>query len=239
MLLQETKCSITQMENISKRLGNSINYTDTTSQGWEGGIATLWDSRVINITSMEVARSFISTEIQLIGNSETYLCINVYVPQKLEDKFSFLKSLMSLNLRYPTSKIIMGGYFNMINSLLEKKGRLRRLNKDSELFVDFIESARLVDILPKNGSYTWNNRRGGENRIASRLDRFLISESILIEGITVDSDILPTGGSDHWPISLEAAFLRTPRNKPFRFEKFWLTHPDFANLLKTYGGVNH
>lgn len=73
----------------------------------------------------------------------------------------------------------------MITSLLEKKGGLSRLNKDSELFVDFIESARLVDILPKNGSYTWNNRRGGENHIASHLDRFLILESILLEGITV------------------------------------------------------
>lgn len=97
-----------------------------------------------------------------------------------------------------------------------------------------MESAQLVDIPPKNGLYTWNNRRGGENRIASRLDRFLISENILLEGTTVDSDILPSGGSDHWPIALEAAFLETPKNRPFRFEKFWLTHPNFPELLKKW-----
>jgi len=131
MFIQETKCAINQMENISKRLGKSTKYIDIASQGWEGGIATLWDTKVIDIISMEATRSFIATEIQLTGNSETYLCINVYGPQRLEDKFSFLKSLMNLKLRYPTSKIIMGGGFNMITSLLEKKGGLRRLNKDT------------------------------------------------------------------------------------------------------------
>ncbi len=38
-----------------------------------------------------------------------------------EDKFHFLNSLMSLKLRHPTSKIIMGGDFNMIKSLSIRK----------------------------------------------------------------------------------------------------------------------
>lgn len=205
MFIQETKCANNHMVNISKRLGKHIEFIEVASQGWEGGIVSLWDTRVVNILSMEATRFFVAMEAQMIGNSETYLCTNVYGPQKLEDKFSFLHSLMSLKLRHPISKIIMGGDFNMITSLLEKKGGIRKLNKDAELFVEFIYSAKLVDIQPKSGTFTWNNRRGGEKLIASRLDRFLISEIILLEGITVDSDILPSGGSDHWPISLEAA----------------------------------
>ena len=122
----------------------------------------------------------------------------------------------------------------MITSVLEKKGGLRKLNRDAGAFADFIEIAKLVDVQPPSCSFTWNNRRGGENLIASRLDRFLISESIVLEGITVNFDILPSGGSDHWPISLEAAFLGTPRNKPFRFEKFWLQHPNFVKLLEKW-----
>ena len=61
----------------------------------------------------------------------------------------------------------------MITSLSEKNGGIRRLNKDSEAFVEFIMLAKLVDIQPRSGAYTWNNRRGGERQIASRLDRFL------------------------------------------------------------------
>jgi len=43
--------------------------------------------------------------------------------------------------------------------------------------------------------------------------------------------ILPFRGSDHWPIQLEASFIGTPRNRPFKFENIWLTHPDFLMLF--------
>ena len=100
-------------------------------------------------------------ETQMIDNSETYLCTNVYGPQKIEEKFC-LRSLLNLKLRHSSMKIIMGGDFNMITLLLEKKGGIRKLNKDVEVFAEFIGSAKLVDIQPKNGAFTWNNRIGGK-----------------------------------------------------------------------------
>lgn len=47
MFIQETKCATNQPDNISKKLGKAIKYIDIAGQGWEGGIETLWDSRVI------------------------------------------------------------------------------------------------------------------------------------------------------------------------------------------------
>lgn len=46
-------------------------------------------------------------------------------------------------------------------------------------FNDMIEELRLVDIQTINGTYTWNNRRGSKNQIASKLDRLLVSEAIM------------------------------------------------------------
>eukprot|EP00253_Pinus_taeda_P020338 PITA_20338 len=117
---------------------------------------------------------------------------------------------------------------------MEKKGGIRTLNQDVEAFKDFIKSAKLVDIFPKIDAFAWNNKRGGDRKISSRLDRFLVTDTILLEGITVDSDILPSGGSNHWPIIMNAAILGTPRNKPLRFEKFWLSHPDFTSKIKKW-----
>ncbi len=225
MFIQETKCSSSLIKIISQKLGKPLDFIEVAITGWEGGITTFWDSRTISVLASEATHAYIATEIQITGNSETYFCVNVYGPQRLDDKFLFLNSLQSLQSRYQASKIIIGGDFNMITSLLEKKGGLRKLNRYAGAFSNFIESAKLVDVKPSSYSFTWNNRRGGEHLIASRLDRFLISESIVLEGITVSSDILPSGGSDHWPISLEAAFLGTPRNKPFRFEKFGYSTP--------------
>jgi len=193
------------MARITKKIGRHINFLEVESKGREGGLATLWDTREIQILSAEANKHFIAVEAQPTGNSESFLCVNVYGPQKIEDKISFLNSLNRLIIRHPMSKCILGGDFNMITTLLEKKGGLRKLNRDAESFTSFIENAKLVDIYTKSGNFTWNNRRGGNRMIASRLDRFLISESITMDGILAESDILPSGGSDHWPISLIVA----------------------------------
>jgi hypothetical protein len=50
----------------------------------------------------------------------------------------------------------------------------------------------------------------------------------------VESNILPKVGSDHWPVQLWIDTIATPKIKPFRFEKFWLTHPDFQELAQNW-----
>eukprot|EP00253_Pinus_taeda_P023512 PITA_23512 len=70
-------------------------------------------------------------------------------------------------------------------------------------FNEMIEDLRLVDIQTINGICTWNNRTGGENQIASRLDRFLVSEAVMNKDVFVEAKIIPSLGSDHWAIRLE------------------------------------
>eukprot|EP00253_Pinus_taeda_P003585 PITA_03585 len=143
-------------------------------------------------------------EVQPTGNSSSFLCINVYSPQKLEYKIMFLASLTNFIERHPDAKFILGGDFNMITSLLEKKGGLRKLNRDGEVFIGFIDNARLMDVYSKH------------------------------DGTVLESNILPSGGSDHWPISLVVEIPGTPRNKPFRFEKFWIEHPNFLTMVEKW-----
>jgi len=169
-----------------------------------------------------------------MGNPERYLCTNVYGPQKLEAKLLLLSTLSNLQLRYPQAKAIFEGDFNMITSLMENKGGIRILNRDTEAFKDFIKSAKLVDVFPKGGAFTWNNKRGGDRQIASPMHRFLVIETIHLEGNTMESNILPSGDFDHWPIIMIAAFQGTPRNKPFRFEKFWFSHPEFLPKIEQW-----
>jgi hypothetical protein len=61
-----------------------------------------------------------------------------------------------------------------------------------------------------------------------------VSESIILQGLTLDCNILPQGGSDHWPVQLEANFQTTPKNRPFKFEKFWIKHPTFKENINQW-----
>ena len=67
--------------------------------------------------------------------------------------------------------------------------------------------------------------------MASKLDRFMISEDLMLNKKEISARILPFGGSDHWPIQLEVQSIDTPKNRPFRFENIWFTHPDFINNI--------
>ena len=67
----------------------------------------------------------------------------------------------------------------MITSLKQKKGVMRHLEIDSLAFCQLIQDLKLVDIDTNDGIYTWNNKRGGKNQVASRLDRYLLSENLM------------------------------------------------------------
>jgi len=169
-----------------------------------------------------------------LGDKEVYLITNVYGPQKPEDKLRLLTLLKELRERHLGIPSIMGGDFNMIRSISEKKDGTRSLGRDSIAFQNFINNMRLVDTETSNGIFTWNNKRGGESQVASKLDRFIILEDLILIGLDLLAMILPFGGLDHWPIQIEASFIGTLRNRPFRFENIWLTHPDFISNIEKW-----
>eukprot|EP00253_Pinus_taeda_P002878 PITA_02878 len=79
-----------------------------------------------------------------------------------------------------------------------------------------------------------DERRGAGNlQIASRLDRFLLSDNANHLGGDFAASILPFTGSDHWPISLHWSRPGNNIRRPFHLEAFWLTHPDFHQFINT------
>ena len=85
----------------------------------------------------------------------------------------------------------------MIKSLEKYKGGIHRLEPDILAFSQMIDNLNIIDLDPNDGCFTWNNKRGGTHQIACRLDRFLITEHIVLEGWNIESTIIPTFSSDH------------------------------------------
>ena len=59
--------------------------------------------------------------IQPVGDREIYLVMNVYGPQRTDEKLRFLDSLMELRDSHVDVPWILCGDFNMIKSLSGKK----------------------------------------------------------------------------------------------------------------------
>eukprot|EP00253_Pinus_taeda_P028553 PITA_28553 len=178
---------------------------------------TKCNKALIEKLRVKLGRNFEVLEIESKGREgglATFWDTRRYQILTAEASKNYLALEVQPTERHLDAKFILGGDFNMITSLLEKKGGIRKLNRDGEVFISFIDNARLVDVHPKNGKFTWNNRRGGERLISSRLDRFLVSESLILDGTVVESNILPSRGSDHWPISLAVEIQGTPGTNP-------------------------
>ena len=107
------------------------------------------------------------------------------------------------------------------------------MDPDSDHLRNFISRSSLIDLPFNNGMHTWNNKRSGGHHIASKLDRFLISDNAIHMGGDIIASILPIIGSDHWPIALQWQRPNQHLKQPFRFEAFWLDHPSFKDMVHT------
>eukprot|EP00253_Pinus_taeda_P032477 PITA_32477 len=230
----ETKCSIQKLRQIHSKWLSRFEFLEVKAEDSAGGIITLSNPRKISIIDAEATRNYLSVIIQHVGDRCTYLVTNLYGPQRIDDKIKFLDSLADLRDRHAGIPWIMGGDFNMIKSLLEKEGGIRILSKDSLEFQTFIDNRSLVDTETNNGLFTWNNKREGESQVASKLDRFMILEDLMLTNKEIIEEVLPFGGSDHWPIQLEIKGMGILRNRPFKFENIWLSHLDFFNNIKEW-----
>lgn len=91
-----------------------------------------------------------------------------------------------------------------------------------------------MDMKTNSGIYTWNNKQKGDRKIASRLDRFVISKYFLLDGPDLDASILPRAASNHWLVMLHWNNPRIPTRKPLCFEKFWLEHLGFKEQVNSW-----
>jgi exonuclease III len=189
VLLQETTCTSEDMDRLLPYCWRQGRAVSIDAIGTTGGVAIIWNTNDVLMEKFYTTRWSITTEYRLISSNKPGHLTNVYGPASPRDKHAFLRSLRHLSSLTKHDRWILGEDFNIIRSLEEKKGGSRRLDQDSYDFNSLIDDIHLIDLEVNNDIHTWTNRRTGVHKIACKLDRFLLSEPLIMDDTTMESTI--------------------------------------------------
>ncbi|GJR60339.1 RNA-directed DNA polymerase, eukaryota, reverse transcriptase zinc-binding domain protein [Tanacetum coccineum] len=157
---------------------------------------------------------------------EDYFLINVYGPQKQPEKY-ILWDLLRSFIQNHQGNFILFGDLNEVRCETERFGS-NFSSSDAAIFNAFIQDVGLID-LPMGGKmFTWMNKSGSK---LSKLDRFLISNNVLLALSKLQVTVLDRVWSDHNPILLHCQnndFGPTP----FKVYHSWFERCDFDNVVK-------
>lgn len=99
-------------------------------------------------------------------------------------------------------------------------------------FNEMLSNCCLTNLGFSGPRFTWTNLRQTGGLIQERLDRAVANPSWRLMFPNAELRHLPRVHSDHCPVLLDFNPRRiVGRQKPFRFETMWLSHPTFENVV--------
>ncbi|PWA90363.1 cytochrome P450 [Artemisia annua] len=159
-------------------------------------------------------------------SNEVVFMINIYGPHDSSSKVSLWNRLLDF-IQHHNGKFIICGDLNEVRTESERFGSTFS-NSEPQVFNSFIDAAGLIEIPMGGRSFTWMNKAGTK---LSKLDRFLMSEDVLVANPDLKATVLDRLWSDHNPILLHAD--KTDFG-PILFKLFhsWMQRTGFDAMIK-------
>ncbi|XP_074291406.1 uncharacterized protein LOC141618198 [Silene latifolia] len=104
---------------------------------------------------------------------------------------------------------------------------------EMEPFRRCVEDCEVVDIAATGSLYTWNNKQRPEERIYSRIDRFLVNREWCDLYPDTYAHFLPEGLFDHSPCLIRSSTNGRGKSS-FKYLDMWGNSKEFVNIVKKY-----
>ncbi|GJU12745.1 RNA-directed DNA polymerase, eukaryota [Tanacetum coccineum] len=212
---------------IKRCWGNlAFDYVYSEAVGQSGGILCVWDPNMFQKLNCTVSDYFVMVRGVWVPSGKSLLIISIYAPQELSEK-RMLWDYLRLAICNWDGDVVTMGDFNEVRDCSERFGSV--FNKQgAKFFNDFIANAGLVEVPLGGCSFTWCHKSASK---MSKLDRFLISDSLLCACPSISSVSLDRYLSDHRPILMrESHYDYGPT--PFKFYHYWFEFDGFDKFVE-------
>ena len=149
----ETNFFIEDIANLFTRIWKGSQSIAIDAKGALGSISIIWNHMQVSISHFDSTSHSLAAFFHILGTTIRGHLINTYGPQPPTLKIKLIQYLDWFVQNHSDSPILIGGDFNMILNLEEKKGGMRSLSKEDQTFKDFMANNSLIDLLPASGFF--------------------------------------------------------------------------------------
>lgn len=220
-LIQESKLEVVDLSIVRNLWANEkVGWSYSGSMDAAGGLITLWREDVCEFLASFKGDNFLVIKISIQGKF-VYI-IYVHSSCFIHLKRKLWHDLLDFKAKHTDGEWCVGGYFNAIGS----KFNCRRT--ETRELACFILDFSLIDVQCKGKAFSWYN--GDENSM-SRIDRFLVSNSLISEWGIIGQFIDDRNISDHYPVWLSID-NKNWGPKPFRVKDSWFDNAVFLPYVE-------
>ena len=102
------------------------------------GLAIFWCPQVVELSGWRANRFALMADFHHLDSRVKGMIVNVYGPSSFPEKQAFIDFLSWIKVQTEVINWLIGGDFNLIPNLGEKKGGKRTLDKYQEAFYEFL-----------------------------------------------------------------------------------------------------
>eukprot|EP00253_Pinus_taeda_P022290 PITA_22290 len=229
IFVQETMHSSKDSIAYFRRMFPSWFLVATGANGQSGGLAVMWDPAWVKALAFKCCAGILIT-VSYRGTDLKLNLLNIYGPCR--NRLPFWEKLFASEI-LDMESLIIAGDLNMTLSADECWGSCRKTDKMGDRLRVEMMRRNLVDVVPDPLSPTWDNGRFGHAYKAKRIDRFIIHVGIIDKCGPPFSFTAKDFTSDHRPILLEWRDSAFKKGYSFKFNRVFLSDPDFNNLISS------
>ncbi|XP_030478095.1 uncharacterized protein LOC115695145 [Cannabis sativa] len=161
------------------------------------------------------------------GIFDSYLTV-IYASNSRNERRDLWRDVCELA---PNGKWCLMGDFNDILSKEERIGHRVRSYPDDD-FLNCVNQCHLEDVKFSGNFFTWSNKKHGDDRIYSKIDRILANQAWLNAYENAEATFLNEGLFDHSPGILTLYPHLNGGIKPFKYFRMWKSHSKYERSLE-------
>nr|GEU54499.1 RNA-directed DNA polymerase, eukaryota [Tanacetum cinerariifolium] len=227
LAIQETKMEKIDDFCVKQCWGNLVfDYVYSEAVGNSGGILCVWDTNSFCKSSVMVSDYFVINMGHWRLTGKNMMIIVVYAPQESKNKQS-LWGFLHHEIGKRNEDVIIMGDFNEVHVKSDRFGS--HFNPyGAQRFNSFISNSGLVEVNLGGCRFTWCHKSATK---MSKLDRFLVLESVLSGSPNINAVTLERFLLHHRPILLKENRYDYGQT-PFRFFHHWLEMDGFNAFME-------